>query len=181
MRDECERTGALLERYFDGELRERATQYVEDHLADCPRCAKELQALQEMRGLIQTSIRDAVAQAAQAELSRVWQGIEPHLEAPKPSFWERMGVAAREYFSVYKSIWATAAAAAAVAALVAVPLLLRSGPTVEIAKSQSNECIIESIESSGSTAMVYDLEQDQIKVIWMFEDPEDPSEGPSSL
>ena len=178
MKNECERTGALLERYFDGELRERAAQYVEDHLADCPHCAGELVALQEMRGLIQTSIREAVAQA---EFARVWQGIEPHLAAPKPSFWERMGVAVREYFSVYKPIWATAAAAAAVAALVAVPLLMRSGPAVEIAKTQSNECIIESIESSGSTAMVYDIEQDQTKVIWMFEDPEDPSEGPSSL
>jgi anti-sigma factor RsiW len=176
MRKHCEKTQSLLERYFDGELSARKNAYAEDHLADCPHCAAELESLRRTRGAIQQSMRDATNDV---DFSTIWRAVESRLEESKPTLWERLGVAARELVSVYKPIWATATAAVAVAAIVAVPLLVRESavPTTP----QSNECIIESIETSGSTAMIYDIDQDQTKVIWLFEDPEDSSDEPSSL
>ncbi len=178
MKDHCKKTHSLLERYFDQELSGRQLNFVEDHLADCPHCARELVELQELRGLVQGEMREA---AKRVDFATFWRSLEPRLTEPRPSFWEQLTVSVREYLSVYKTIWATAAAAAAVAAVVAVPLLVREPAATDPQRPQSNECIIESIESSGSTAMVYEIEQDQTKVIWMFEDPEDPNEGPSSL
>jgi anti-sigma factor RsiW len=166
----------LLEQYFDGELSGRRATWVEDHLMDCPRCAAEMDALQQTRGLVQRAMREATTGI---DFSQVWRGVQPHLNGSKPSLWERLGVAAREYLSVYKPVFASAAVAAAVAVVV-VPLALREPPAPEQARPHGTDVIIESIESSGSTAMVYDL-PDQTKVIWMFEDPEDGSEGPSSL
>lgn len=177
MRSHCVKTQSLLERYFDGELSERKNAFIEDHLADCPHCMGELEGLRRMRGAVQHSMREATRDV---DFSTIWRGVDSRLEEAKPSLWERLGVAARESFSVYKPIWATATAAVAVAALIAVPLLARQGGSTPKAP-QSNECIIESIETSGSTAMIYDIDQDQTKVIWLFEDPEDSSDEPSSL
>jgi anti-sigma factor RsiW len=178
MNRDCQKATSLIERYFDGELSNRQSAFVEDHLVDCPECAAELESLQRLRGALQVSIREA---ANHADFARIWQAVEPRLEGPRPSLWERWTVALREYLSVYKPVWATAASAAVVALLVAVPLLVQKEPAVQIQKPQSNECIIESIESSGSTAMIYEVDQDQTKVIWMFEDADDSGEGPSTL
>jgi anti-sigma factor RsiW len=176
MRTACEKTRFLLEQYFDGELSGRRATWVEDHLMDCPACSAELEALKQTRDLLQRAMREA---ATGIDLAQVWRGVQPHLEGSKPSLWERLGVAAREYLSVYKPLFASAAVAAAVAVVV-VPLALREPAAPEQPRPQGTDVIIESIESSGSTAMVYDL-PDHTKVIWMFEDPEDGSDGPSSL
>jgi anti-sigma factor RsiW len=177
MKKDCQKALPLVERYFDGELSSRQVAFVEDHLVECTECADELEALQEMRGVIQTSMREA---ASKADFAQIWRAVEPQLEGPKPSLWERFSVAVREYLSVYKPVWATAGAAALVAVVVAIPLMARDTSSV-IPPTQSNECIIESIESSGGTAMVYELDQDQTKVIWMFEDSDDSGESPSTL
>jgi anti-sigma factor RsiW len=177
MRKDCERILGLVERYFDGELSGRQAGLVEDHLTDCPKCAAELRTLHNLRGLVQSSLREA---AMQVELADLWRHIEPRIQDQKTSLWERLGVAVREYFSAYKPVFATAGVAA-LAAVIVIPLALRDSGMTEGTRPQSNECIIESIESSGSTAMVFELSEDQTKVIWMIEEVEDEGEGPSAL
>ena len=184
VKTDCKRTGALLERYFDGESSRRDTERVEAHLAACPHCVAELASLKRTRGVLQGAMHQA---AASVDFETVWRGIAPRLAGPKPGLWERLGVAVREYFQAYRPVWVMAGAAAAIAALVAVPLLMKGSPSAapgtEVAKSQpkqSNECIIESIESANGTPMVQEL-PNQTKVIWTFEEPEDQAGGPSGL
>lgn len=183
MKTDCKKTNALLERYFDGEVNRREGEHVQAHLAACPHCAAELAALKRTRGVLQGAMHQA---AASVDFDQVWRGIAPRLQGPKPSLWERFGVAAREYFQAYKPVWVMAGAAAAIAALVAIPLLMKDSPNVangnEVAKApkQSNECVIESIESANGTPMVQEL-PNQTKVIWTFEEPEDQAGGPSGL
>jgi anti-sigma factor RsiW len=182
MKSTCSKTRQRLERYFDGELSRRQKDRVEDHLAACAPCERHLEALRRTAGAVQSTMR---ARTADVDFDAVWSGIAPRLDGPKPSIWERWNVSIREFFAAYKPVLAMAGAAAVIAALVAVPLLLRDDPTrpsqgPELAKVQSNECIIESIEASGSTPMVQEL-QNQTKVIWMIEEPEDDSTGPSGL
>lgn len=184
METNCNKMRPLVERYFDGELSRRQASRLEDHLTDCPKCEAQLESMQRRRGALQGVLRQA---ASSVDFETMWRGIAPALTGPKPSLWERLNVGIREYFSAYKPIWAMAGAAAAVAALVAIPLLTKDGPAalqapeVAVKAPQSNECIIDSIESSGgSTPMVQEL-QNQTKVIWMFEEPEDQNDGPSGL
>ena len=184
MKTECNKVRELVERYFDGELSRRQSARLEDHLAECPKCEAQLESLQRTRGALQGVLRQA---ASQVDFNTLWRNIQPQLAGPKPSFWERFNVAVREYFSAYKPVWAMAGAAAAVAALVAVPLLVKDSPiafpngTERQVATKGNECIIESIESSGgSTPMVQEL-QNQTKVIWMFEEPDESDDGPKGL
>ena len=184
MKTECKKTRDLVERYFDGELSRRQAARLDDHLAECPKCEAQLQSLHRTRGALQGVLREA---ASKVDFNTMWRSIQPQLQGPKPAFWERFNVAIREYFSAYKPIWAMAGAAAAVAALVAIPLLVKDTPLspaggpAEVAAKAGNECIIESVEASnGATPMVQEL-QNQTKVIWMFEEPEETNDGPKGL
>src|SRR5262245_42591637 len=112
MSKDCQKTLRLLERYFDGELSARKLTFVEDHLVECPECSTELRALEATRTMVHTAYRDA---ASELDFGQLWRAIEPKLSTPKPSLWERMGVALREYVSVYKPVLAVATAAAVVA------------------------------------------------------------------
>ncbi|MGV3724632.1 MAG: anti-sigma factor family protein, partial [Actinomycetota bacterium] len=44
----CEELRDNLDRYIDGELDERTRRRVEEHLPECPACARELKALQQL-------------------------------------------------------------------------------------------------------------------------------------
>lgn len=185
MKTDCKKTLSLIERYFDGEASPEEAVRAESHLDACPRCAAGLELRKRTRVALQGALREA---SAGVDADQLWRAIAPRLAGPKPSLWERLNVAVREYFHAYKPVWAMAAAAAAIAALVAVPLLMRDSTpksgapgAQEIAKAkQNNECIIESIDSANGTPMVQEL-PNQTKVIWTFEEPEDTAGGPSGL
>ncbi|MFO7676717.1 MAG: zf-HC2 domain-containing protein [bacterium] len=52
MKEDCRSTRELLERFLDGELEPQAAEKVAAHLAGCPDCRRELEALEAVDGLV---------------------------------------------------------------------------------------------------------------------------------
>jgi len=67
----CKKLRRILPKYMDGDLSERRSALVEEHVRDCSACAAELRTLEKMRSLLRT--------AGEAEMSDAYWG----------AYWER--------------------------------------------------------------------------------------------
>jgi len=78
---ECEQCMDELTAYLDGELSEARTGQVKAHMASCPSCAAELQALKEAAEFVESRVHGVELRP------ELWQGIRGRIsgvEAPEP-------------------------------------------------------------------------------------------------
>ena len=73
----CKKLRKIYSKYIDGQLSKRENRSVEEHIRDCPNCAAEVNSLEKMRSLLQTS--------AQVEVSdEYWDTYWTRLEKKLP-------------------------------------------------------------------------------------------------
>ena len=83
MKNECQATQLLLERYLDRELTEQESAAVESHLNRCPDCQNQLSIYQKTGALLKTSLGRSVDGIS---LERLWPRIEQAIRnRPQPA------------------------------------------------------------------------------------------------
>ena len=173
----CVKDISLLERYIDDELPDVLVRRVEVALETCAHCRDEVDALLQLRSVLQ---EDIAAAMEAAPLDGLWDQLEPELGpmAPaKPSLLDR----AREWWDTRRleAAMGLAVAAAAIAVLVWVAGSLPTTSTVEPeladAAGGDNTLIVESYEVHEGTVII-DVDPDDPTapaVVWHFVEDED--------
>jgi len=120
----CERLGALLGAYLDGELEEAERALIDEHLEGCAACRETISFFD----LVETAAGEDEAVSSEAVGPEVWDGVRERILAECGRIMKRRSVSRRR-----RGAWAavTAAAAAAVVML-AVSLPFSGGPTGEL-------------------------------------------------
>jgi len=78
----CKRLIKILPKYVNGELSERRSALVREHIRNCPDCAAEAQALEKMRSLLRTA---GAVEAPEAYWDAYWDRLEKKLpDEPLP-------------------------------------------------------------------------------------------------
>ena len=78
----CKKLIKILPKYVNGELSERRSALVREHIRNCPDCAAEAQALEKMRSLLRTA---GAVEAPEAYWDTYWDRLEkklPHEPLP---------------------------------------------------------------------------------------------------
>jgi len=160
MKRECSSVSKLLDKYFDHEVTEGEKSLIDGHLPDCPACRRTLQSMENLRTLIKRPVEEA---AEKEVFPWVWEKIERGIrETEKPALWDFL----RSWLNVTpllrRKIWIPALAAAAILILMIAPLLyvkISSHPALSV---------VEYVESETHNVMVYELENQKVTVIWLF-------------
>jgi len=156
-----------LQRYFDGELRGGDTRDLEEELSRSEPDQKRLAALGEMRTLLRESARDAAASAPSEEM---WTAIRSEIaKGRQPSLAERLRVRWQELWAGPARYWVPAVAAAGCVMLV---WALAARTPAYVAQG----VVIESVETSGVTATVFQIPDEDdgegIAVLVLTPEPE---------
>ncbi len=78
----CKKLRRILPKYMDGDLSERRSALVEEHVRDCSACAAELRTLEKMRSLLRTA---GEAEMPDAYWGTYWERLEKKLpDKPLP-------------------------------------------------------------------------------------------------
>jgi anti-sigma factor RsiW len=160
MKRECSSVSKLLDKYFDQEVTEGERSLIEGHLPDCPACRRTLQSMENLRLLIKRPVEEA---AEKEIFPWVWEKIERDIrETEKPTLWDFL----RSWLNVTpllkRKIWIPAVVAAAIFILMMAPLLY------EKISSYPALSVVEYVESETYNVMVYELENQKVTVIWLF-------------
>jgi anti-sigma factor RsiW len=165
MKDSCSSISAILEKYFDLQATDEERTLVERHLPDCPVCHEQLRLLEGLRDAIKTPVDEAVKEET---FPWVWEKIGKGIrQERRPSWWESL----RSWLDLSpifrKRVWIPAAATAIVLLFFSVQIIFKKIP------SYSEASVVEYVESETNNVMVYQLENPEITVIWIFEDPDE--------
>jgi len=174
----------LLASYLDDEIGRRKRARLEAHLAHCPRCRAQLEALRLQGDVLRQEI-DSAAEAADFSGfdDRVLEGI--HAQPALPAS-ERSWLWLREVLVHYRTVWITSLATAAVLLAVLIPLLTAAPPeapaTPEPGKQPAvtpaqqvagadvdNQVIIDAMEYAGQRSMVFTVSKNNTTVIWLYD------------
>ena len=156
-----------MEKYFDLEVTDAERSLVEDHLLDCPSCRDVLHSMESLRNLIRSPIQEAVEKE---NLPWVWQKIEREIQLKeRPTWWESL----RDWLDITplfrKRVLIPAVAAVLLLLIITAPLLFKK------TTSYPDPSVVEYVESQTYNVMVYESENAQVTVIWLFESPEEES------
>jgi anti-sigma factor RsiW len=165
----CRDTRPLLPLFFDGQLDPRQMRSVALHSTRCLECEGELRQLERLQEAVASHISALVDDV---DLSQIWAGVAPRLEARVPSLAQRL----RTWWSERERGWmfrGPAFAAAAVAILVAVVMWMQyEDPqlTHQIASRVDNSAVLDSVQSNAdSVALVTDAETNTT-LLWVMDD-----------
>jgi hypothetical protein len=165
VKSECSSISKLLEKYFDQEVTPEERSLVEGHLPDCSACRMALDSMQNLRILIKNPVEEAVGKE---NYPWVWEKIEKGIQRK-----ERLGLwdFLKSWLDVTpllkRKILIPAVAAAVLLILMTAPLLFKkttSYPTLSV---------VEYVESETYNVMIYELENEKVTVIWLFNGPEE--------
>ena len=167
MKNNCSSISKLLEKYFDHEVTEHQRSLVEAHLLDCPTCRDTLRSMESLKNLIKSPIQEA---AQKEDLPWVWEKIERKIQSEeKHSWWEAL----RDWLDLTpllrKRFLIPALAIVAILIFITAPLLFKK------TSSYPGPSVVEYVESQTYNVMVYEPENADITVIWLFENPEEES------
>jgi anti-sigma factor RsiW len=164
MKESCSSISKLLEKYFDQEVTVEERSVVESHLQDCSSCQDSLKAMEGLRHLIKAPVDEAYRKE---DFYWVWQKIEREIRQEKRPSWEE---SLREWLNgiplFRKRVWIPAVAAIAIFLMVFTPYFYKMAP------SSSQASVVEYVESQTHNVMVYELEKNNVTVIWLIEDSE---------
>ena len=144
---------------------------MEGHLSQCRACRGLVAEMEELGNLLKAPIEEAVRQG---DFYRVWRNVQREIrENPRLSRWEsfRSWVDASSLFR--KRVWVPALAAAMlILSFIVVPVLMRKDTSHMMLSA------VEYVESPDYNVMVYEGEQEDVTVIWLFDRPD--QEAPTS-
>ena len=165
MKESCSSVSMLLEKYFDQEATGAEKSLVESHLQDCPACRNVLNSMEELRTLMKAPVEEVVRKE---DFPWVWQKIEREIRLPKKRAWWS---SLRSWLDVTpflrKKVWIPAMATVVVLLLITAQVVFKKTP------SYQGVSVVEYLESPAYNVMVYQLEESNVTVIWLFEGPEE--------
>ncbi|MGQ9646056.1 MAG: zf-HC2 domain-containing protein [Thermodesulfobacteriota bacterium] len=160
MKKECSSASKLLDKYFDHEANEAEKSFIEGHLPDCPTCRRTLQSMGNLRILIKRPVEEAVERE---DFPWVWEKIERGIQKRERSgLWDLLKSWLGLTPLLKTKIWIPAVVAAALIVLIAAPLLYKK------ISSYPALSVVEYVESNTYNVMVYELENQKVTVIWLF-------------
>lgn len=141
--------------YLDGALDERRAGLSAAHLATCPTCQHEADALQRLRALLRRSL-----DAREPDWTGFWPGVLRGIEG------RRRTAAAPAAPARWRPAWALGGALTA-ALLVSLTVWKmapdRSGPEAAVTVNSA------ATESPGGSVMVYSTPEQGVTVVWVFD------------
>jgi len=154
----------LLEKYFDQEVTEEERTIVEGHLFQCQACRETLTALDGLRHLV----KDPVDKHDQEEnFHWVWQRIEREIQRKEEPAWKGfLGRWLDVGLFLRRRVWIPAAAVAVAIVIALTPYFFKESP------SSSDLSVVEYVESQSHNVMVYELEKENVTVIWLLDGQE---------
>jgi len=165
MKNSCSSVSTLLEKYFDQEVTDEERFLVEGHLQDCPGCRDALKSMEELRTLMSAPVEEAVRKE---DFPWVWQKIEREIRSQKKRTWWQ---SLRSWLDVTplfrRKVWIPAVATVVVLLFISTEIILKKTP------SYPDVSVVEYVESQTDNVMVYQLEEQKVTVIWLFEGPEE--------
>jgi len=165
VKSECSSISGLLEKYFDQEVTPEERSLVEGHVPDCSACRMALDSMQNLRMLIKNPVEEAVGKES---FPWVWEKIEKGIQRK-----ERLGLwdFLKSWLDVTpllkRKILIPAVAAAVILILITAPLLFKK------TTSYATLSVVEYVESETHNVMIYELENEKVTVIWLFNGPEE--------
>jgi len=165
MRNSCSSVSTVLEKYFDQEVTDEERFLVEDHLQDCPGCRDALKSMEKLRTLMSAPVEEAVRKE---DFPWVWQKIEREIRSQKRRTWWQ---SLRSWLDVTplfrRKVWIPAVATVVVLLFISTEIIFKKTP------SYPDGSVVEYVESQTDNVMVYQLEEQKVTVIWLFEGPEE--------
>jgi len=165
MKNSCSSISTALEKYFDQEVTDEERSLVEGHLRDCPACRDALKSMEELRTLMRVPVEEAVQKE---DFPWVWQKIERGIRLQeKRTGWQSL----RSWLDVTpllrRKVWIPAIATFVVLLFITGQIIFKQSPSYQGAS------VVEYLESPTYNVMVYQLDEPNVTVIWMFEGPEE--------
>jgi anti-sigma factor RsiW len=165
MKDSCSSVSTLLEKYFDQEVTDEERFLVEGHLQDCPGCRDALKSMEELSTLMRVPVEEAVQKE---DFPWAWQKIEREIRLQKKRTWWQ---SLRSWLDVTpllkRKVWIPAVATVVVLLFISTEIIFKKTP------SYPDVSVVEYVESQTDNVMVYQLEEQKVTVIWLFEGPEE--------
>jgi predicted anti-sigma-YlaC factor YlaD len=168
MKDSCSSISHFLERYFDRQATDEESALVERHLPDCPVCRERLRLLEGLRDAIKSPVDEALKEET---FPWVWEKIEKGIRPERrSSWWESV----RSWLDLSpllrRKVWIPVVATSIVLLFMTAQIIFKKTP------SYSEASVVEYVESDTCNVMVYELEKQEITVIWVFEEPDEEVE-----
>jgi len=155
----------LLEKYFDREVTDSERSLVESHLQDCPACRDALSSMGELRTLIKVPVEEVVRKE---DFPWVWQKIERGIRFEKErGGWSSLRSWLDATFRLRRRVWIPAVATLLVLLFITAQVIFKKTP------SSQGASVVEYLESPTYNVMVYQMEEPNVTVIWLFEGPEE--------
>jgi len=164
MKNFCSSVSKLLEKYFDQELMEKERLLIEGHLQDCSACRDALRSMEELRALLKVPVEEALQKE---DFPWVWQKIEKEIHLQKKlKWWQSL----HSWFDVStlfrRRVWIPAAATFVVLLFITAQIIFKKAP------SYAGSSVVEYLDSPTYNVMVYQSEEPNVTVIWLFEGSE---------
>jgi len=165
MKNSCSSVSTLLEKYFDLEVTDEERFLAEGHLQDCPACRAALKSMEELRTWMRVPVEEAVQKE---DFPWVWQKIEREIRLQKRRTWWQSLRAWLDVTPLFRrKVWIPAVATVVVLLFISTEIILKKTP------SYPDGSVVEYVESQSDNVMVYQLEEEKVTVIWLFEGPEE--------
>ena len=165
VKSECSSISGLLEKYFDQEVTPEERSLVEGHVPDCSACRMALDSMQNLRMLIKNPVEEAVGKES---FPWVWEKIEKGIQRKeRPGLWDFLKSWLDVTPLLKRKILIPAVAAAVILILITAPLLFKK------TTSYATLSVVEYVESETHNVMIYELENEKVTVIWLFNGPEE--------
>lgn len=160
----------MLGPYFDGELPERKAETVHAHLAICSGCRSEFARLKALQGLLREGFA-ASTEGESSDLNRLAMRIREEIDRSERE--ERKGSWKPAWpHPVFR--WSRIAVPVAVTgALVAAVIFTIYKPSPPVIKTvNTNDCVVEDIESGQGTVLLFTTHGSDMTVIWVSQSPD---------
>jgi hypothetical protein len=165
MKRECSSISGLLEKYFDQEVTPEERSLVEGHVPDCSACRMALDSMQNLRMLIKNPVEEAVGKES---FPWVWEKIEKGIQRKERlGLWDFLKSWLEVTPLLKRKILIPAVAAAVILIFITAPLLFKK------TTSYATLSVVEYVESETHNVMIYELENEKVTVIWLFNGPEE--------
>src|SRR5579862_5004249 len=83
----CKEILEQLQDYLDGDLKEKYSRHVEDHLQSCPSCKEEYLALKQISQLFK---KERIRLPNEEQWKKTWKSIEVKIAAPRLTWYREM-------------------------------------------------------------------------------------------
>lgn len=166
----CNSVRKELERFVDGELREKERLEVETHLLTCNECEAQIEGILTLREALRDTVREAVNEV---NFSSLWSKVEAEIDRPRAlSPWQK-------FVEALDVAWARFAptlvpAAAVVGAVLLVWSLVTPGPKPNGAGENGVESVSVRKVDPGGFATAVEISHGDIKAVVMVDEPPGP-------